>query len=155
MKQIKDLFHWYESTIAFMTHKNLNLIPLDSIAFIGQTGQIYVQGRLLGVSTEEFNTLKTSIQEIQNFFGEDNSIIEKMNFIIEFFEQFNDDGGLQAVLDKLQSTVDSLKQTIDNHINDTENPHKVTKAQVGLGDVEDGATKDAPITEDELKSILV
>lgn len=38
---------------------------------------------------------------------------------------------------------DAEKTKLDNHVADTNNPHLVTKAQVGLGNVDNVATKDA------------
>lgn len=51
---------------------------------------------------------------------------------------------LTSPLDK--STLDRVKQSVDNHLKDTNNPHKVTKAQIGL----DKVTNDAQLKRAEL-----
>lgn len=53
---------------------------------------------------------------------------------------------VQSVSGKGLSTndfTDAEKAKLDNHVADTNNPHQVTKAQVGLGNVDNVATKDA------------
>ena len=54
----------------------------------------------------------------------------------------NDTVGAKDLADKIESVADAIRESADNfypafieHLNDTENPHQVTKAQVGLSDV--------------------
>lgn len=44
---------------------------------------------------------------------------------------------IDATIKKVQDSLSNFvnKETLDNHINDTTNPHKVTKEQIGLGEV--------------------
>lgn len=51
---------------------------------------------------------------------------------------------LTSPLDK--STLDRVEQSVDNHLKNTNNPHKVTKAQIGL----DKVTNDAQLKRAEL-----
>jgi hypothetical protein len=46
-------------------------------------------------------------------------------------------GDLETALGNLSQTVTNNATTMNSHITNTDNPHKVTKAQVGLGNVED------------------
>lgn len=142
MEKIKDLFHFYETTVSFMTHKNLNIIPLDSIAFLCQTGQLYVQGHILGVSTEEFEALKKEVLNIQQIFssGDGEAAVDSIVKIVSFLEGYNEG-------EKLQTIIDKINNTIDNHIKDTDNPHKVTKEQIGLGNVDNTADADKPVSK--------
>ena len=52
----------------------------------------------------------------------------------------------QAALDAVQSDVDANKVDADTHIARTDNPHAVTAAQVGLGNVDNTADADKPIS---------
>lgn len=108
MKQIEDLFHWYGSTASFMTHKKLGLIPLDSIAFLGQTGQLYVQGNIIGVSTEEFDKLKEAVDKLTDIFasGEGEGTLLSIEKIINFIEGFTEEERLKDILDKFKSSLD-------------------------------------------------
>ena len=49
-------------------------------------------------------------------------------------------------LPTLQSTVTTLQSTVTAHIENISNPHNVTKAQVGLGSVEDYSPAEMPIS---------
>lgn len=44
--------------------------------------------------------------------------------------------GLQEVIDKIKAMISSLNTIIDSHISNTSNPHKITKDQIGLNNVE-------------------
>ncbi|MNZ21802.1 hypothetical protein D3C78_388830 [compost metagenome] len=43
---------------------------------------------------------------------------------------------MQFIRDQLQANIDAVDDKVDLHLNDFNNPHKTTKAQVGLGSVE-------------------
>ncbi len=58
----------------------------------------------------------------------------------------SDVDGLQDDLDDLQGQITTNKGTMDNHIANTNNPHQVTKAQVGLGNVDNTSDVDKPIS---------
>lgn len=52
-------------------------------------------------------------------------------------------GKLQLQINENNS---NFTESLENHINDTENPHSVTKAQVGLGNVNNTSDLDKPIS---------
>ena len=52
----------------------------------------------------------------------------------------------KGVEQQLTSSIDSNHQAISNHVSDKNNPHEVTKAQVGLGNVENLAPADMPMS---------
>lgn len=58
----------------------------------------------------------------------------------------SDVDGLQDDLDDLQDQITTNKGTMDSHIANTSNPHQVTKAQVGLGNVDNTSDLDKPIS---------
>lgn len=52
----------------------------------------------------------------------------------------------KGVEEDLASSIDSNHQAISDHVSNKNNPHEVTKAQVGLGNVENIAPADMPIS---------
>lgn len=52
----------------------------------------------------------------------------------------------KGVEEQLASSIDSNHQAISNHVSNKNNPHEVTKAQVGLGNVENLAPADMPMS---------
>lgn len=52
----------------------------------------------------------------------------------------------QAINDAIAAAVGAVDQKADDHIADTSNPHSVTAAQVGLGDVDNTSDADKPIS---------
>lgn len=103
---VNDLFHWYGSTAAFITHKSQKLIPKNSIAFLEQTGQIYVQGHLLGVSTEEFKELSSSVKKLQELLNNgDIDSIGDLTFIMNFLDGYNEGDNLRTILTKLEEKI--------------------------------------------------
>lgn len=105
---VKNLLHWYDSTMSFMWHKNNNLIPFDSIAIIGQTGQAYVQGELIGVNTEDFKKLEKSVKTIEQIFstGENEDIFEELNKVITILKGYTKEDDLKKIID---DKVDKVK----------------------------------------------
>ena len=53
---------------------------------------------------------------------------------------------IDSTKEELQGNIDETNENLGNHISDTENPHKVTKEQVGLGNV----TNDAQVKRSEM-----
>ena len=58
----------------------------------------------------------------------------------------DDQTDLKDALDGLQGQITDNKDTMDGHIADKNNPHEVTKAQVGLGNVDNTSDLDKPIS---------
>lgn len=52
----------------------------------------------------------------------------------------------RGVEQELSNSIEGNRQEIGNHISDNDNPHEVTKAQVGLGKVENLAPADMPMS---------
>lgn len=59
----------------------------------------------------------------------------------------------KQTLDEHKAAADTLRQEFDAHAADRENPHAVTKAQVGLGDVPNVATNDQTPTYTEAAAL--
>lgn len=60
--------------------------------------------------------------------------------------EISDVTGLQTELNGLQGQITTNKNTMDSHISNTNNPHNVTKAQVGLGNVDNTSDLNKPIS---------
>lgn len=60
--------------------------------------------------------------------------------------EISDVTGLQTELNGLQGQITTNKDTMDSHISNTNNPHNVTKAQVGLGNVDNTSDLNKPIS---------
>lgn len=57
-----------------------------------------------------------------------------------------DDTVSELSADNVQDALDALKSISDNHTSNTSNPHSVTKTQVGLGNVDNTADMDKPVS---------
>ena len=57
-----------------------------------------------------------------------------------------DVSSLQSEINDLYNQVTIGFQDLDNHVSDTSNPHSVTKAQVGLGNVDNTSDANKPIS---------
>lgn len=60
--------------------------------------------------------------------------LNKPDYIVEA-----DIADINANMDIVDTVIDKIEKTIASHLNDTANPHSVTKAQVGLGNVDNTA----------------
>lgn len=106
---------------------------------------------------------------LENLIGESASeVIDKFNEILAFLDGYTDDQTLKSILDDLEAKfntliecveddidlakkeltaqINSVQDSLDNHITDYNNPHKVTKVQVGLGNVDNTSDMNKPIS---------
>lgn len=60
---------------------------------------------------------------------------------------------LTATIEETQSTAEQALSTAYSHINDNENPHRVTAEQIGLGNVDNTADKDKPVSTKQAAAI--
>lgn len=104
-----------------------------------------------------------NIQEsLELILGESASeVIDKFNEILSFLEGYDDSQTLKGVIsdletklielinnveDDLDLNVKEIKSIINNHISDKNNPHTVTKRQVGLDQVDNTSDLNKPIS---------
>lgn len=59
----------------------------------------------------------------------------------------------KVVGDTLQQLATFLKDMLNSHLKDTDNPHKVTKSQVDLGNVDNTSDADKPVSTAQAKAI--
>lgn len=89
----------------------------------------------------------------------DESLTVKLNKEIEerkHFDELLDEAlgeEIQNREDAITQLFNELKTDINNHVNDKENPHQVTKAQIGLGNVDNVSDLDKPISIATQKAI--
>lgn len=86
MNYIDNLFHFYDTTESFELHKKQKVINPDSICFLKETGQIYTQNTLFGVSKEEFDKL---VQLVNNHETKIEKVLEEIkNSIVSSESKF-------------------------------------------------------------------
>lgn len=120
------------------------------------------------IETNEGNIedIKQDIVNIQEslelILGESASeVIDKFNEILSFLEGYDDSQKLSEILSNLETKLTQLinnveddisllekeiKAALDSHINDYNNPHQVTKEQVGLDQVDNTSDLNKPIS---------
>lgn len=100
-----------------------------------------------------------NIQEsLELILGESASeVIDKFNEILSFLEGYDDSQTLKGVISDLEKMINDaeddisllekeIKAALDSHINDYNNPHQVTKEQVGLDQVDNTSDLNKPIS---------
>lgn len=92
--------------------------------------------------------IETSITELQEQVTSVSQRITELNNIIgtEFSNQISN---LESSTTELNNQLTSLKSKVDNHVADKSNPHEVTSAQVGLGNVDNTSVSDVKAILDE------
>ena len=112
----------------------------------------------------ETNYKKESIL-VQNYYDQSQNIevntsnqtfsMEKpnvSNFANQIFETINNTD-LNNLTIILNQSIDANTTLITNHKNDTTNPHQVTKAQVGLGNVDNTSDANKPVSIAQLEAL--
>lgn len=89
----------------------------------------------------------------------DESLTVKLDKEIEerkHFDELLDDALGEEIQNReaaITNLFNELKTDINNHVNDKENPHQVTKAQIGLGNVDNVSDLDKPVSIATQKAI--
>lgn len=78
-------------------------------------------------------------EEIEHWTRETDADGEAMGIVIE--QLANNDAYLKQGMENAENTA----ETVENHLADTENPHWVTAAQIGLGNVDNTADADKTV----------
>lgn len=101
------------------------------------------------------NTINEQIEDInaslETLLGESASeFIDKYNEILNFLTGYEDTDTLQSILSDLKNEISQniteIESNLTSHINNKNNPHNVTKQQVGLSNV----TNDAQVKRSEM-----
>lgn len=101
---------------------NITINPTDSVFFAEDS---YARGRL--------QVLKNEIDDLQKQIDAANARMDKMDTRMD---------NMDTRMSNMDTRMDGIDKTIDNHKKDYNNPHKVTKAQLGLGNTENYSRSD-------------
>lgn len=63
--------------------------------------------------------------------------------------------GLESEIENIGGQIDIVDGKIDNHIEDKNNPHEVTKSQIGLGNVDNTSDIDKPLSNAEREALAL
>lgn len=105
------------------------------------------QGKVLKGMIDNINTLLTS----------DETTLDTLQEVVDFIEQNKDDldnltiSNIAGLSSALAAKLDAA--TFNNHAGDSNNPHAVTKAQVGLGNVDNTSDADKPVSTAQATAI--
>lgn len=106
-------------------------------------------------TNSSLNTINEQIEDIntslETLLGESASeFIDKYNEILNFLTGYEDTDTLQSILSDLKNEISQniteIESNLTSHINNKNNPHNVTKRQVGLSNV----TNDAQVKRSEM-----
>ncbi len=62
---------------------------------------------------------------------------------------------VQAIANALSNDISANQTAIQNHVQDTNNPHGVTKAQIGLGNVDNTSDADKPVSTAQAEALAL
>lgn len=166
MEQIKNWFHFYNTTEAFEEHKNKGLINPRSICFLRQTGQIYTQNSMIGVDTERFNELESAIlshdAKIKNILGIEgdsvsNDIIDNFKDLTSFLNGYKNTDTLQEVIAGIkEATLNSLSDAFNQIQSDlSESEATIKSSLTNLSARLDNLTSDVDDARNDITTINI
>lgn len=143
-----DKFEWSPDNINWYSHEVSDTMPWGNL-----TGNIADQTDLQAI----INTLNTNISNLDTGLSTLSSSLENLTNTVTSLSSSvstntQDIEDINESIKTIQSTLTSIQNTMvnqdtfDSHVNNTDNPHQVTKAQVGLGSVDNTADIDKPIS---------
>ena len=112
------------------------------------------QGKMMGVVSDPAmfivneNVANELIGSVVYYIGE--TTVEEPIYKHNTYYRYEASGWVEEKAEnvaQLQADLNTLTGRVDTHIANEENPHKVTKAQVGLGNVDDTSDKNKPISD--------
>lgn len=127
MSYIEEIFHFYETTQAFETHRKLGLISPDSICFLKETRQIYTQNTLYGICEDRFEKLEQMIlvheAKINNILGitgssVDDGVINNVTDIFDFLHGFAEGDNLQNYIKSIEESLIAQITSVNNILSD-------------------------------------
>lgn len=101
------------------------------------------------------NTINEQIEDInaslETLLGESASeFIDKYNEILNFLTGYEDTDTLQSILSDLKNEISQniteIESNLTSHINNKNNPHNVTKQQIGLSNVDNTSDLNKPVS---------
>lgn len=123
MEYIDKWFHFYETAVAFETHKNMGLINPDSVCFIKETAQLYTQNSFFGICKKRYDELEMMVLQhqecIKNILGIEgdsvgDGIINNIADLINFLDGFTDKDNLKEYIDAIKNAIlNQVKEITD------------------------------------------
>ena len=130
------------------------LAPTETISQITQTdGKILVTKQSIQIGINQVINLTDEFSKVRNEFGEaDNQL--NISLSQKIAEEQSRAEGKEAELsnsinnekERAENAENTLTSSLNAHIANKENPHEVTKAQIGLENVDNTSDKDKPIS---------
>ena len=122
-----------------------------SISWGNLTGDINLQDDLMALFRNintNIEALDTSVSDLTNLI---NSKVEEIDEITEAVNNLSSDvstlnSDMQSGFNNLANDISDVNTNIENHKEDINNPHQVTKDQVGLNNVDNTADIDKPLS---------
>ena len=106
-------------------------------------------------TNSNLNTINDQIRSInaslETLLGESTSeFIDKYNEILNFLTGYEDTDTLQSILSDLKNEISQniieIESNLTSHINNKNNPHNVTKEQIGLSNVDNTSDLNKPVS---------
>lgn len=106
-------------------------------------------------TNSSLNTINEQIENInaslETLLGESASeFIDKYNEILNFLTGYEDTDTLQSILsdlkNKISQNITEIESNLTSHINNKNNPHNVTKQQIGLSNVDNTSDLNKPVS---------
>lgn len=135
-----DQSEWYTFTEKqTVTWKNIIGDINDNEALMDVLGDM--EDRLTQMGSD-ISALSTSFTSLENLV---NSLNTSVGSLSDSFDNLRD--SVTEDIGLVNQSMSTLNTTVDNHINDSSNPHSVTKAQVGLGNVDNTSDSNKPVSD--------
>ena len=127
--------------------ENYNRYNTETQAVLPEYKKVYWEVTLPSASAEQAGTISADMFNKLNS-GLNGDIINALNEAKAYTD------AAKIALEKLIQDSDKIiKESLDAHIGNKSNPHNVTKAQIGLGNVQDLAPADMPVSTAQAASI--
>lgn len=133
---------------------------VKSLNWGSMTGDIEQQTDLYQIISELRNGISTLNQSISSLTGSVNTLTSNVSSLQSTVNNLSPEvESLKTAMTSLNNAVKKLEtdkanaSDLSSHVNNFENPHNVTKAQIGLENVDNTADVDKPITEPQKEYI--
>lgn len=157
--------YYFKHLQTFLNNKDS--LPKESFSLIEETGQFYVNGQFFSENTlfnlnqllenvsgelSKKDTTNEAVIKLYKLIQDTNNLIKPL--VLEIYdlrkttnECVDETNKIVAYgLSQHGSDIDKLKATTDSHTSNVSNPHKVTKDQVGLGNVDNTSDLNKPVS---------
>lgn len=155
IRWLDNTFQWTPDNINWYTFENTNDAHWGNI-----TGDLSNQADLyqeLSTINQSIDTLNSSVSSLNNSYNTLNSAINELKENVQ--DNTNNINSLMSSIESINQNITNLESSkansedLFNHVNNFENPHNVNKENVGLGNVDNTADLDKPISNPQSEYI--